>query len=66
MGLMALLLRLARSPVAGWFIAFILAHAAFLLPAERLYQTRSRWPSTIRSRPMPYISFSCRDAVWPT
>ena|SRR5690606_2217087 len=41
MGLMALLLRLARSPVAGWFIAFILAHAAFLLPAERLYQTRS-------------------------
>lgn len=41
MGLMALLLRLARSPVAGWLIAFILAHAAFLLPAERLYETRS-------------------------
>lgn len=38
---MALLLCLARSPVAGWLIAFILAHAAFLLPAERLYETRS-------------------------
>jgi histidine triad (HIT) family protein len=41
MGLMALLLRLARSPAGGWIIAFFLAHAAFLLPAGRLYETRS-------------------------
>ena len=38
---MAFLLHLAHSPVAGWLIAFILAHAAFLFPAERLYETRS-------------------------
>jgi histidine triad (HIT) family protein len=38
---MTLLLRLARSRAAGWLIAFILARAAFLLPAERLVETRS-------------------------
>ena len=38
---MALLLRLARLPAAGWLIAFVLARAAFLLPVERLYETET-------------------------
>jgi histidine triad (HIT) family protein len=38
---MAILLRLARFPAAGWFMAFVLAHAAFLLPAKRLFATRT-------------------------
>jgi histidine triad (HIT) family protein len=38
---MALLLRLARLPAAGWLIAFVLARAAFLLPLQRLYETET-------------------------
>lgn len=38
---MALLLRLARLPAAGWLIAFVLARAAFLLPVQRLFETET-------------------------
>ena len=38
---MALLLRLARQPAAGWLIALILTCAAFLVPLERVYETKT-------------------------
>lgn len=38
---MALLLRLARHPAAGWLIALVLTRAAFLLPLARVYETKT-------------------------